>query len=300
MKVASFFTGIGGFDKAFEKAGMTIVFQCEIDDFCRSILEKHWPDVLRFRDIREISPGDVSDAEVWCAGFPCQDLSLANQGKREGLNGGRSGLFFKFSELVRERTPPWIVIENVPGLLNRANGEDFTILLHKLDEFGYGVSWRVLDAKYFGTPQRRRRVFIIGSLGSLLSAEVLFEQERTTFVDKAGLGQRESVAKGLTRDIRETNIYSVQHASIGRKHTAGPQGKGYRNDGETYTLDSREAADAVCSTIDSFRVRKIARVPPRVDKKRYKAVGNAVAVPVADWIGRRIIEVNKNHDGKSI
>lgn len=291
MKVASFFSGIGGFDVGFEKAGMTIVFQCEIDSFCQSILRKHWPDVPLFEDINKVSPEDVPESDLWCGGFPCQDLSLANQGKREGLNGGRSGLFFKFAELVSKRTPRWIVIENVPGLLNSAKGEDFRVLLQKLDEFGYGISWRVLDAKYFGTPQRRRRVFIVGSLGTFLSAQVLFERGATTFPEKACVGQKEINATGFAECLRKTDIYSIQHASIGRKHTAGPQAKGYRNDGETYTLDSRGGADAVCSTIDPFRVREIAGIPTWLDGKRYRAIGNAVAVPVVEWIGRRIMMV---------
>lgn len=293
MKVASFFSGIGGFDIGFERAGMTIVFQCEINSFCRSILKKRWPNVPLISDIREISPKDVPEADLWCGGFPCQDLSLANQGKKEGLNGGRSGLFFKFADLISKRKPRWIVIENVPGLLNSANGEDFQVLTQKLDEFGYGISWRVLDAKYFGTPQRRRRVFIVGSLGTLLSAEVLFEQGAITFVDKTGLGQREINARRSAESIRKTDIYSIQHASIGRKHQAGPQAKGYRNDDETYTLDSRGRADAVCSTVNPFRVRGSAGVSTWLDGQRYRAIGNAVAVHVVEWIGKRIMLVDK-------
>lgn len=292
MKVASFFSGIGGFDIALEKSGMEIVFLCEINRFCKTVLKKHWSNVPYANDINELKPEDIPEADLWCGGFPCQDLSLANQGRRKGLNGKRSGLFFKFAELIGKRKPRWLLIENVPGLLNSAQGEDFKVLLETLGKLGYGLSWRILDAKYFGTPQRRRRVYIVGSLGTLLSAEVLFEPGATRIVDKAGLGQKEISAESSTREIRETDFYTIQHAAISRKHTAGPQAKGYRNDGEAYTLDSRGGADAVCSTVNPFRVREIARVSVGLDSNRYRAIGNAVAVPVVSWIGNRIFFVD--------
>lgn len=296
MKVASFFSGIGGFDLGFENVGMDVVFQCEINKFCREILKKRWPNIPLAENINNLKPEDIPESELWCGGFPCQDLSLANQGKRKGLKGERSGLFFKFAELIAAKTPRWVVIENVPGLLNSASGKDFQILVQTLDELGYGVSWRILDAKYFGTPQRRRRVFIIGSFGTLLSAKVLFEQGETYIVKNAGLGKWQVAAGGFQKYARETDTYSIQHASIGRKHTAGPQAKGYRNDGETYTLDSRGGADAVFSTNYAFRVREITGISRRLDGNRYRAIGNAVAVPVVEWIGKRIMSIDKQYN----
>ena len=291
FRVASFFAGIGGFDLGFEKCGMKVVFHCEINKFCQQVLKKHWPGVPLMADIAEIDPQEIPDADLWCGGFPCQDLSLANQGKRKGLNGDRSGLFFKFSKLIEKKLPQWFVIENVPGLLNSEKGEDFRVLLQTLGKLGYGISWRILDAKYFGTPQRRRRVYVVGSLGSLRSAEVLFEQNGIELAYRAGLGKREVSAQGSGGENKETNTYSIQHASIGRKPEAGPQAKGYRSDGETYTLDSRGNADAVCQTDDAFGVREATRISNGVDGNRYRAVGNAVAVPVIEWLGKRIMEV---------
>jgi DNA (cytosine-5)-methyltransferase 1 len=296
MNAASFFSGIGGIDKALESAGMKIVFQCEINKFCQSILRKHWPDVPLWTDIKTLTADVIPEADLWCGGFPCQDLSLANQGKREGLNGNRSGLFFQYADLISKRKPRWVIIENVPGLLNSAKGEDFKTVIQKLDELGYGISWRVLDAKYFGTPQRRRRVYIVASLGSMRSAQVLFEQGTTTIVDRSGLGKEEVTSQRTKEGLSGTDIYAIQHASIGRKHTAGPQAKGYRNDGETYTLDSRGGADAICSTVDPFRMREITRVPSGLDGKRYRAVGNSVAVPVIHWIGMRIMALEKSYE----
>jgi DNA (cytosine-5)-methyltransferase 1 len=293
IRVASFFTGIGGFDLGFEHAGMKVVFQVEINKFCQKVLRKHWPDIPLWNDINTLEPENIPDAELWCGGFPCQDLSLANQGKRKGLEGARSGLFYKFAQLIDNRRPKWVVIENVPGLLNSHSGDDFKILLETLDEFGYGVSWRILDAKYFGTPQRRRRTYIVGSLGTLFSAQVLFEHNATQVVYRQGLGKKDFTSNKTQIGVGDSNIYSIQHATIGRKASAGPQAKGYRNDGETYNLDSRGSADAVCSTVDAFGVREVTGVPAGLDGNRYRAIGNAVAVPVIEWIGNRIAAVDK-------
>ncbi|MDP2903179.1 MAG: DNA cytosine methyltransferase [Methylovulum sp.] len=293
LKVASFFAGIGGFDLGFEQAGMEVIFQCEINPFCQKVLRKHWSNVNLYGDIKQISTENIpKTAQVWCGGFPCQDLSLANQGKRRGLEGERSGLFYRYAELIAYHKPKWVIIENVPGLLNSHQGEDFRILVEKLDEFGYGVSWRVFDAKYFGTPQRRRRVYLVGSLGSLRSAQVLFESEPFAISVGQGGTAPEAVTGEPAKHFADPNQFVFQHAGIGRKPSAGPQAKGWRNDGESYTLDSRGSADAVCKTLDAFRVRDASGVSERLDGNRYRAVGNAVCVHVARWLGERIVAVD--------
>lgn len=297
MKVASFFSGIGGIDLGLENAGMEVVFQCEINTFARSVLNKHWPNVKLEGDINGVKSEDVPSAELWCGGFPCQDLSLANQGKRQGLEGARSGLFYMFAELIRaqEKKPRWVFMENVPGLLNSRKGDDFKRLLYTMDELGYGVSWRVLDAKYFGTPQRRRRVYIVASYRSLCSAEVLFEPGAVTITDKAGGSEEHSYAPGSFREDQIANYYAIQHAGIGRVPSAGPQAKGYRNDGETYTCDSRGSSDAICQTHAPFGIRSSSGLSSGVDSSRWRALGNAVAVPVIEWIGKRIVEVDSKY-----
>lgn len=293
MRVASFFAGIGGFDLGFERSGMEVVFQCEKNRFALSVLEKHWPNVPKHRDILTLTPNEIPEAELYCGGFPCQDVSLANQGKRMGLKGDRSGLFFKFAEFIEARKPKWVVIENVVGLLNSQHGNDFRLVVGKMDEFGYGVAWRVLDAKYFGTPQRRRRVFIVASYNSFSAASVLFDEEAVTVaVEKSRRSEQADGRQAGTRH-KESDLYSIQHAGIGRNHRAGPQGKGYRNDGETWTLDHRGSADVVCSTDDPFGIRDSSGFPLGVDKRRYKVIGNAVCVPIVEWLGRRILAVEE-------
>jgi DNA (cytosine-5)-methyltransferase 1 len=290
----SFFAGIGGFDLGFERSGMKSVFQCELNPFRRKVLEKNFPNVILKSNIQDVTFKDIPKADLWCGGFPCQDLSLANQGKRKGLIGERSGLFFEFFRLLENKKPKWIVLENVPGLLNSNSGKDFKSLISPLDELGYGLAWRVLDAKYFGTPQRRRRVFIVGSYRSMESARVLFEPNGNYFTTKSGLGKGE----GIRQRSRTSNglpiTYAIQHAGINRKPSAGPQAKGYRSDGETYTLDSRGSSDAVCSPNDGYRIRNTTRLSSELDSNRLRASGDAVCVFVANWLGNRILNVDNN------
>lgn len=295
MKVASFFSGIGGIDLGLERAGMEIEFQCEILPFGQSVLKKHWPGVTLVPDIRTVTGDDIPDVDVFAGGFPCQDLSLANQGKRKGLEGTRSGLFYKYAELIGEKRPRWVFIENVPGLLNSAQGGDFNIVLTTLDELGYGVAWRVLDAKFFGTPQRRRRAYIVASHRTIGAAEVLFERGADPVSDQSCSRTRNFTSVGIDEGLPGANYFSIQHAGIGRRSSAGPQGKGYRNDGETYTLDSRGSSDAVCKTDAPFRVREATRVPGGLDGNRFRAIGNAVCVPVISWIASRMVEMDRKY-----
>ena len=274
---------------------MDVAFQCEILPFGQSILRKHWPGVQLATDITKVNGNDIPAVEVFAGGFPCQDLSLANQGKRKGLEGARSGLFYKYAELIKEKKPRWVFIENVPGLLNSAQGGDFNVVLSTLDELGYGVAWRVLDAKFFGTPQRRRRTYIVASLGTIGAAEVLFERGANTITNQSGNRTRNFTSSGNDESLPNANYFSIQHAGIGRRASAGPQGKGYRNDGETYTLDSRGNSDAVCKTDAPFGVRATAGVSRGVDGNRYRAIGNAVCVPVINWIASRIVEADKKY-----
>lgn len=169
LTAVSLFAGVGGFDLAMERAGVEVVATVEIDKAARSVLVQHWPDRLHFEDVRKVTGdelragGFVPERGLLVGGFPCQDLSVA--GRRAGLSGGRSGLFFEIARLADELRPRWLVLENVPGLLSSNNGRDFGTVLGALADLGYGWAYRILDAQFFGLAQRRKRVFIVGCLG---------------------------------------------------------------------------------------------------------------------------------------
>jgi len=175
LTYGSLFTGIGAADLAFDRCGMVGKWQCEIDVKAREIENRHWPEMERFEDVRTIGRRNLSPVDLIVGGFPCQDLSVA--GKRAGLAGVRSGLWFEFARVIDELETKWVVIENVPGLLSSDRGRDFAVIVQWLAKRGYCVVWRVLDSQYFGVAQRRRRVFVVASFGNGSAAEVLFESE---------------------------------------------------------------------------------------------------------------------------
>jgi site-specific DNA-cytosine methylase len=176
LSCGSLFSGIGGFDLGFEQSGMITAWQVEQEPFCLKVLASRFPHAERFTDVRTVGIHNLKPVDVITGGFPCQDVSVA--GKRAGLAGERTGLFYDAARILQELRPTWFVFENVPGLLSSNNGRDFAEVLRVLMvECGYGVSWRVLNSQFFGVAQRRRRVFIVGRLGRPCPAEVLFESE---------------------------------------------------------------------------------------------------------------------------
>jgi len=182
MKVGSLFSGVGGFDLGLERSGHEIVWQVEYDKQARSILRKHWPDVKMYNDVQQVGGKDgeagrdvLEEVDLICGGFPCQDLSVA--GHRRGLDGSKSGLWYEFYRILKECRPKYCLVENVPGLFSSNKGRDMEVLVRGLEELGYQWQYRILDSQYFGVPQRRRRVFIVGYLGEGCAPQVLLESE---------------------------------------------------------------------------------------------------------------------------
>jgi hypothetical protein len=177
--VGSLFSGVGGFDLGLERVGGKVLFQCEADPYRRRVLNRHWPDVPVYPDVCALRGEELPNVDLLCGGFPCQDLSVA--GRRAGLAGGRSGLFFEFARLGDELVRPggWLLIENVPGLLSSDSGRDFAVILATLAELGFhDCAWRILDSRFFGVPQRRRRVYILARRArGRRSFEVLLESD---------------------------------------------------------------------------------------------------------------------------
>jgi len=165
----SLFAGVGGFDLALERQGVKVVASVEIDKKAQDVLRQHFPDSTIFGDITGVTGEQLRAAGfepsngIITGGFPCQDLSVA--GKRAGLGGARSGLFWEICRLLDETRAQNFILENVPGLLSSNGGKDMAVVVEALVERGYRIAWRVLDAQHFGVPQRRRRVFIVGCLG---------------------------------------------------------------------------------------------------------------------------------------
>lgn len=301
FSAASFFSGIGGFDLGFERAGYRITFQCEIDSFCNQILEQQWPHVEkkieRKSNIKNVGSADIPFSDVWVGGFPCQDVSLARMGPRAGLRGARSGLFHEFARLLRESRPRVFVIENVPGLLSSHRGRDFGIVVRTLAELGYGVGWRVLNSKDFGVAQSRRRVYIVGCYRDPKGpADILFEPERGSR-DAAPSEPDGKTAlspfKEVLGDPRKGPLFQrIAYClyACSARHTGTDWSRTYVSfpDGRVRRLTPTE-----CEGIQGFPAGWTVPAnddvdPTRIDTLRYTALGNAVTVNVAEWLGKRI------------
>jgi DNA (cytosine-5)-methyltransferase 1 len=203
----SLFAGVGGFDLALERNGVKVVASVEIDKKAQEVLKKHFPQSTIFGDITGVTGEQLIAAGfeprngIITGGFPCQDLSVA--GKRAGLGGSRSGLFWEICRLLDETRAQNFILENVPGLLNSNNGADMAVVLEALVERGYRVAYRVLDAQHFGVPQRRRRVFIVGCLGDTGRSpeEILAIAEGRAGYLAQGGKTRKSVTKSITKSV---------------------------------------------------------------------------------------------------
>lgn len=155
MKHGSLFSGIGGIDLGFEMAGIETVWNCEIDEWCRDLLKKRFPNAKQYEDVKDINKLNVEPVDIISGGFPCQDISVA--GKGEGLDGKRSGLWFEMHRIISELRPRFALIENVQLLTKRGG----TRVLSDLAEIGYDAEWQIISAASVGARHLRKRLWII-------------------------------------------------------------------------------------------------------------------------------------------
>ena len=175
MIYGSVCSGIEAATAAWHPLGWKPAFFSEIEPFPRACLERHYPDTPLHGDFTTIGEDDYGSIDLLVGGTPCQSFSIA--GLRGGMDDDRGNLALEFLKLAQRKRPTWVVWENVPGVLSSNGGRDFGSFLGGLGQLGYGFAYRVLDAQYFGVPQRRRRVFVVGHLGDWrLAAAVLFER----------------------------------------------------------------------------------------------------------------------------
>ncbi|MBS1532134.1 MAG: DNA (cytosine-5-)-methyltransferase [Bacteroidetes bacterium] len=290
LSVNSFFTGIGGFDLGFERQGFKITYQCEINQFCQSVLKKHWPRTICDYDILSVDPGSLPEAKIWCAGFPCQDVSVARGSMgRQGLKGKNSGLFYDFLQLIEKRMPDVVLLENVLGLLSSHNGNDFRIILDSFNNLGYGVSWRVFNSKFFGVPQSRQRVYICAWKNNVNKAAYVLHEFNGS--EKTGSPRSEFVTPHKN-DIAGFTVPSLAYclAATSGRHTGTDWSRTYICYDEAVRRLIPSEAEALqgfpknWTSPETFSKTNILDY----DSLRYHAIGNAVSVPVIEWIATRI------------
>jgi len=184
LRTLDLFSGIGGFSLGLERTGgfETVAF-CEIEEYPRRVLAKHWPDVPIFDDVRELTGEQVGPIDVICGGFPCQDISFAGTGT--GNDGPRSGLWSEYSRLISEIQPQYVIVENVAALLNRGLGRVFG----DLATFGYDAEWHCIPAADVGAPHARERVWIIAHPRGVVGTFSIFTQDHVEEAARRGQAQ---------------------------------------------------------------------------------------------------------------
>jgi DNA (cytosine-5)-methyltransferase 1 len=317
MRFLSVCSGIEAASVAWNPLGWKAAAFSEIEPFPCSLLAHHYPDVPNLGDMTKFQEWPDLAIDLLCGGTPCQSFSVA--GLRKGLADPRGNLMLTFGAIAARYRPKWLVWENVPGVLSSNGGRDFGAFLGMLGQLGYGFAYRVLDAQYFGVPQRRRRVFVVGCAGDWRSAAaVLFERHslsghsaprRETREDTAG-STGDGIARCITtgeakrQDWETCNIvaWSMNLMSPGRqvrrdhgvgaltqdahRPTQGNEAVVIQKSMQVRRLTPRE-----CERLQGFSDEYTLvphRSKPAADGPRYKALGNSWAVPCARWIGQRI------------
>ena len=302
MTYLSVCSGIEAASVAWEPLGFKPIGFAEIEPFPCELLKQKYPAVKNYGDITQYEKWNIGQFDILAGGTPCQSFSIA--GKRGGTADERGALMYAYLGIVEAYRPRWIIWENVPGVLSSNSGYDFTSFLAGVEECGYGWAYRVLDAQYFGVPQRRRRVFVVGHIDNRtdLAAEVLFEPQ----------GVCGNIAAG-SETQKETTAFIGKGVNYFRR---GGNFK-YHKDKKAATLRNSAASD--CFDLVLAREKKyIRRLTPLEcerlqgfpdnytqiewrgkpaeqcpDSLRYKAIGNSMAVPVMRWIGERIKRIEE-------
>ena len=297
--MGSLFSGIGGLELGLERAGMRVVWQVEKDDYCRRVLAKHWPDIERFEDVKEVGAHNLKPVDLICGGFPCQDISYA--GKGAGLSGERSGLWYEFARIIREMGPRIVVVENVAALANRG----LDAVLGTLADIGYDAEWDCVSAADVGAPHLRKRMFIVAynDRSGLPRPRLGESQGRRTDAHPGGRGT--SVAHPAEQRCRswgtgrpdpggarqpEQSLQNVADAKDSdRRRANGAEDEGRR--------DSEAGGRSVggCGLQHWRTEPNVGRVADGVPSRihRLTGLGNAVVPQVAEYIGRLIVEADR-------
>lgn len=318
-KFIDLFAGIGGFRKGFEEAGYDCVFSSEINPACQKVYEANFRDEV-FGDISKIDADEIPNFDVLLAGFPCQPFSIS--GKKRGFQDTRGTLFFDICRIIDAKKPKVIVLENVKHLIHHDKGKTFETIFKTLERLGYHVSYQLLNAKDFGLPQHRERIFIIATkygffrfnklkkqakpmLNDFLELDGKFEylneseytliphpKKQDTGLIFVGYRNKNIWKKGvrpntehLSRVHRQPNrIYSVDgvHPTIPSQETSG----------RFFIYLSKENKVRKMTITECYRIMGFPNDFKRHPKigEQYKQIGNSVAIPVVFEIAKSIKE----------
>lgn len=294
FRTIGLFAGVGGLELGLESSGAETVGLCEIDPAAKAVLAAAWSDIPLWNDVRTLK--SLPPADVMTAGFPCQDLSQA--GKKAGITGAQSGLVQHVLRLMSKRnSPKTLVLENVSYMLSLDSGRGMSYLVNALEELGLRWAYRVVDARSFGVPQRRQRVLMVASREHNPTSILLSDDNGARFETNDAIGE-----------VRKSSFYGFYWTEglrgLGWARESVPTVKG----GSALGIPSppaiwipRRGFVGTPTIRDAERLQgfsadwtKPATIAGHKDNARWKLVGNAVCVPMAEWLGKRIVEQRAN------
>ena len=293
MKFLELCAGIGGFRVALENLGCECAGYSEIDKNAIKLYSAFFNDERNFGDVTKIEAEKLLDFDILVGGFPCQAFSVA--GKRLGFEDTRGTIFFDFARILKAKKPTFGIFENVKGLLNHEGGRTFETIIKTLDEIGYDAQWGIINTRFHGLPQNRERVYIVANLRERSSTKILFER-----------------GDGITDKVART-----QQSIIGYYHTKS--GKTHQRSGVL-----NENSIAPCLIASDYKEPRIVKIGNKVrrltpkecfrlqgfkdemvelgyklgisDTQLYKMAGNAVSVPVVEWVAQRVLNWDNLRD----
>ena len=325
MKFLELCAGIGGFRQALENLGCECVGWSEIDKYAIKLYSAWYNDNCNFGDVTKINAETLPDFDLLVGGFPCQAFSIA--GKRMGFDDTRGTIFFDFARIMKAKKPKFAIFENVKGLLNHDGGKTYETMLRTLDELGYNAQWGILNTKFHGLPQNRERVYIVANLRERSSTKILFERgndsadkmERTEngiigqFYNRKGKthqdlgvisseGHSPALLATTHKNPRIVKIgdidglntqYSRVYDSEGVSTTINAQGGGLGAKTGLYNAGDkvRRLTPKECFRLQGFKdeMVELGYKLGISDTQLYKMAGNAVSVPVVEWVAQRVL-----------
>ncbi len=292
LTVGALFAGIGGLDFGFHQDGSVVVFNSEIEPSARLVLSERFPETQLFGDIKAIK--SLPKVDVLTGGFPCQDISIA--GTRAGLAGARSGLVNEVFRLIdNPNKPSLVILENVLNLISLHQGAALRSVLQDLENLGYRWAYRVVDTRGFGLPQRRMRVIIVASSGDIDPCQVIFRDFVDSNISDAVSEMKDGAGYGF--------YWTEGKRGIGWAVNSVPTIKGGSALGipsPPAVFDTRALKAGTISITDAERLQGFPSGWTDVEGvgrvgNRWKMVGNAVSVPLSEWLSRRISNYSEEH-----
>jgi DNA (cytosine-5)-methyltransferase 1 len=284
IRYGSVCSGIEGASMAWSHLNWKPMWFAEIDKHCSSLLAQKYPHVPNFGDMETIRRGTAEPIDLLVGGTPCQSFSV--NGLRKGMDDDRGNLARTYARIVEDFEPRWAIWENVPNVLRTNGGKDFGSIVGALVECGYWWAYRILDARHFGLPQRRKRLFLVGHRGNSAAAFAALFDRGTVFKDGA------AVAKA-----RQGSLAGTEGSAIGWTGDTTPK----RGQGVVPTLRAQQGGEGVGLCIDAgprkltmTEWERLQGLPDGYtecmtsETARRSAIGNGFPVTVMQWIGERI------------